>query len=145
MPQVKPFFFMLSMPFWGYIADYSGKHKLILMCLMAIAPLLRLSLLGLHGFWTVSAVVLISDFFGSPIEPILDSTCLDVLPDPMLYGKQRLWGAIGWGWVGAPIAGVVLAGAGGMPAIFFGHAILAAVTIFFVSKSTVRNSLHPTH
>jgi hypothetical protein len=140
-PQIKPFFFMVSMPFWGYVADYSGKHKLILMTLMAIAPLLRLTLLGLEGVWTVSIIVLISDFFGSPVEPILDSTCLDVLPEPILYGKQRLWGAIGWGWVGAPIAGAVLAGPGGIPALFTGHALIAAITIYFVSKSKV--NAHP--
>ena len=33
------------------------------------------------------------------------STVLDKIGDPSLYGQQRLWGAIGWGWVGAPIAG----------------------------------------
>eukprot|EP00961_Rhodomonas_salina_P236251 3192723-Rhodomonas_salina.1 len=72
-----------------------------------------------------------SDFFGYALEPMVDSTVLEMLHDSLLFGKQRLWGAIGWGWVGAPLAGVVLSECG-IPATFCIHAVLLLITLLTV-------------
>ncbi|KAJ1487149.1 major facilitator superfamily domain-containing protein [Baffinella frigidus] len=80
--------------------------------------------------------LLLSDVFGSAVEPSMDATVLELLPDPGQYGRQRLWGAIGWGWVGAPLAGVVVA-TYGLSAAVEVHAALIALSLVIICPMTV--------
>ena len=120
------------MPVWGWVADKTGKHKVVLLSLMALAAVLRVLMLYVsESVPLLLAVLFLSDFFGMAIESMCDSTCLEMLDDPLLYPKQRLWGAIGWGWIGAPLAGMVIETRGLAPA-FYIHAALVALTMIVI-------------
>ena len=108
---VRPFLGFISMPLVGLAADKLNRHKLFLLVLIACTALLRAGLIWCTSLVAVATLILISDFSGNPISSILDSTVLDALPDPLLYGRQRLWGTLGWGSM-APLAGQAIAAAG---------------------------------
>lgn len=134
---VRPFIGIVSMPAWGYIADRFGAQKAVLLINIVCAVLLRLGLLLLDQNQVLLVVVLLlSDVFGCAVEPSMDATVLELLCDPGLYGKQRLWGAIGWGWVGAPVAGWAVA-TYGLPAAVLIHASLIAASLIIICPMTV--------
>jgi len=109
----------------------------VLLINIVCAVLLRLGLLLLDQNQVLLVVVLLlSDVFGCAVEPSMDATVLELLCDPGLYGKQRLWGAIGWGWVGAPVAGWAVA-TYGLPAAVLIHASLIAASLIIICPMTV--------
>jgi len=68
---------------------------------------IRMGLLSAATFATMAAVVLASDFVGSAVSPLVDHAVLDALgPRRGDYGKQRLYGAVGWG-IAALVVGAV--------------------------------------
>jgi len=67
----------------------------------------RMGLLSAATFAAMAAVVLASDFVGSAVSPLVDHAVLDALgPRRGDYGKQRLYGAVGWG-VASLVVGAV--------------------------------------
>jgi PPP family 3-phenylpropionic acid transporter len=134
----QPFIGIVSMPAFGFFADKLGRHTLLLSVLIILTSLLRLSILLASSLTAVATLVLISEFSGNPVCSIIDSTVLDNLPDPLLYGHQRLWGTIGWGIL-APLAGVVMTAASGPAAALWVHAfgnllVLAAASRFRIAR-----------
>jgi PPP family 3-phenylpropionic acid transporter len=76
--------------------------------------------------------------FFAPILPIIDRSVLDVLGDNRdQYGKQRLWGAVGWG-VTAPIVGF-LVDQRGLDWAFYSSAILFGVLLLFGYLTPISN------
>jgi MFS transporter, PPP family, 3-phenylpropionic acid transporter len=134
----QPFIGMVSMPALGLIADHLGRHTALLAVLIVLTSLIRLSIQCFSSLTTVAAFVLASEFSGNPISSIIDATVLHALPDPLLYGRQRLWGAIGFGCF-APLAGLALSAAHGPAGALWAHAagnllVLAALSRFRVAR-----------
>jgi hypothetical protein len=60
-----------------------------------------------YSFFILFALVFCSSFVSSPVPPLLDSAVMQYLgPNKQDYGRQRLWGAVGWGSI-APLSGLV--------------------------------------
>mmetsp|Transcript_38693 Transcript_38693/g.60332 ORF Transcript_38693/g.60332 Transcript_38693/m.60332 type:complete len:453 (+) Transcript_38693:277-1635(+) len=135
--SVRPFISSLAGPAWGYASDRLGMHKLLLAVALAGSACFRFCMVLSSSVTWVIGFLILSDFFSKATGPIIDSTCLDMLPDPSLYGKQRLWGAIGWGWIGAPLAGIVLAEYG-ITAMFICHLAGVLVTLSIVLHLNVK-------
>mmetsp|Transcript_32540 Transcript_32540/g.79871 ORF Transcript_32540/g.79871 Transcript_32540/m.79871 type:complete len:522 (+) Transcript_32540:135-1700(+) len=139
--SLRPVFVTLSIPTAATIADKLGKHKAILMALLMVAPLARLSLLFTTSMWGVILVILLSDLFGSPVEPMIDSTALGMLPptDQGAYGRVRVFATLGWSVCGVPLAGWLLA-TYGQRALFYAYGLLALGEVFLVSRLKVAPS-----
>ena len=123
------------MPLIGFAADKLNSHKAFLLVLIAVTAFLRFGLLWCSSFIAVVTLILFSDFSGNPVSSIIDSTVLDALPDPLLYGRQRLWGTIGWGCM-APLAGQAIT-AFGAPTVLWIHAAGNLLAIAVVSRFRV--------
>lgn len=56
------------------------------------------SVLGLGQFWTFFVCMIVSWTAMTVVGNLADTICFQILGDrPHLYGKQRLWAAVGWG------------------------------------------------
>jgi len=124
----------ISAPIFGAIADVTQRHKRILgiSLLFVTAGVLLISFF--QNFFGLVPGVLLYAFFFAPALPLIDRSVLDILgSDRDQYGKQRLWGAVGWGAL-APLAGF-LVDRGGIQSTFYGSAILFFV-LFIVSQLT---------
>jgi MFS transporter, PPP family, 3-phenylpropionic acid transporter len=131
----RPFLGLISMPLFGYAADKLNRHKAFLFGLIVLTSLLRFGLLWCSSFLAVASLILLSDFSGNPITSIIDSTVLDALPDPLLYGRQRLWGTIAWGSM-APLAGQAISAFGTSISIWI-HTAGNLVLLVVVSRLRV--------
>ena len=127
----------ISAPIFGAIADVTQKHKRILgiSILLVIVGILIISFA--QNFIGLIPGIFIYAFFFAPALPLIDRTVLEVLgPDRDQYGKQRLWGAIGWGAL-APIAGLVV-DRGGLQWAFYGSAILFIGLLIVSQQAPIR-------
>ena len=106
LTSISPLMMLISTPVWGAISDLTQRHKASLFlsiggALTAVFILSRLDL-----FTPIIIVVLIFAFFSSPIIPLVDNSVMSLLENRQyLYGKQRMWGAVGWG-ISAPFIGL---------------------------------------
>lgn len=105
---VSPFITWLSAPLWGSVADATNHHRALLSAgiLGAIVAMIALSQASTL-LWMLPIIVLYA-FFSAPIMPLVDNSVMAQLGERNeLYGRQRVWGAIGWGLAGA-VAGVLV-------------------------------------
>ena len=85
-----------------------------------------LAIWAVKSFFGLIPIIVLYAFFMAPIFPLIDRSVLNVLGrNRDQYGKQRMWGAVGWGIMG-PIAGLLIE-QGGLRWAFYG--------CFFVSLS----------
>ncbi len=102
---ILPLVTLVSAPLWGGFADATRRHHALLLLAIGgtIAAVLALS--RTVSLQALIPIVIVNAFFMAPIIPLVDSTVLTMLGERRsLYGRQRLWGAIGWG-ITAPVAG----------------------------------------
>ncbi len=108
---IPPLLMLVSAPLWGGLADATQQHKRLLMLAIggSLIAVLALSFTTMDTplSWLIPIVVGYA-FFVAPIMPLGDKTVLELLGDRRnQYGKQRLWGAVGWG-IAAPIVGLMI-------------------------------------
>ncbi|OWY98676.1 putative membrane protein [Phytophthora megakarya] len=104
---------IVAPPMWGTVADYIRDQRSIhILCIITGT----LFYFGIQFFswsfgWTVFMVVM-ARFQRGPSNSLLDHAVLDALDQVGgEYGKQRLFGAVGWG-IGAYVTGMVVAKGG---------------------------------
>eukprot|EP01112_Ceratiomyxa_fruticulosa_P013897 TRINITY_DN393_c0_g2_i1.p1 TRINITY_DN393_c0_g2~~TRINITY_DN393_c0_g2_i1.p1 ORF type:complete len:505 (+),score=70.00 TRINITY_DN393_c0_g2_i1:251-1765(+) len=122
LTAIVPLITFFVTPIWTMIADKTRKHKTILIATISIYSILQLfflfipptspeqrSIFGSHPLsslplptarFLLFTLVILTSVLNSPIGPLIDSFALQVLgrENREFYGKQRLWGAIGWGF-----------------------------------------------
>ncbi|KAG6576262.1 Major Facilitator Superfamily (MFS) [Phytophthora cinnamomi] len=97
-------------PFWGGVADRIRNQRLVHVFCIVSGTLLQFSTRYFYWSlgWTVF-MVLVSQIQSCPAGSLLDHTVLDLLAkEGGEYGRQRLFGAVGWG-LGTYLTGVVVA------------------------------------
>ncbi|MFC2026113.1 MFS transporter [Chloroflexota bacterium] len=102
---IPPLMYLIGAPIWGGLADATQKHKPILVLAITGTLVLVPFLLNISLFLILIPVIAAFAFFLAPIMPLVDNSVMDMLGELKIqYGKQRLWGAVGWGIAG-PITG----------------------------------------
>lgn len=105
---IPPLLGLVAAPLWGGLADVSQQHRRLVTitvvgAMIAVALLSQVTALP----WLITAVILYA-FCNAPIIPLVDNSVLLLLGERKSeYGKQRLWGAVGWG-VMATIVGALI-------------------------------------
>lgn len=134
---IPPLVMLVGAPLWSGLADATQQHKrlLILAVVLALVSVAALSMLS--SFFLFIPVVAAFALFIAPILPLVDNTVLNMLGERRdEYGKQRFWGAVGWG-IAAPVVGW-LVGKNGLDWIFYsylGLMILCLVVIAYLPVS----------
>ncbi len=109
---IPPLATVFSGPIWGGLGDYTRQYKRLLIVALVGVLASVFGMLHAHSFAALMPLVVAYAFFMAPVVPMVDHTTVDLLGErKSQYGKQRLWGSIGWG-VSAPVVGVVMQRAG---------------------------------
>jgi PPP family 3-phenylpropionic acid transporter len=138
---IAPVITWLAAPFWGAMADSTRRHRTILTATI-IGTMAMIALLSqANTLLSLLLVVTLYSFFAAPIMPLVDNSVMELLGERRaLYGRQRLWGAIGWG-VAAAVAGALVdrfgLGISFYAFLFFYLVLLAVTSRFKVSAGTI--------
>lgn len=105
---ISPIVTWLAAPFWGALADSTRRHRLMLtVTIVGTMGMVALLSWATGLVWLVP-IVAVYAFFAAPIMPLVDNSVMDLLGERReLYGRQRVWGAVGWG-AAALLAGVLV-------------------------------------
>ena len=88
---------IFSMTFWALLNDRFGETRKLLMLVAAGTGLCALGISAARTFGSIVVMACAYGVFASAIIPLLDSTTLGLLGDhPEQYGRQRIWGSIGY-------------------------------------------------
>jgi MFS transporter, PPP family, 3-phenylpropionic acid transporter len=102
---IPPLVMLVGAPLWGGLADATRQHKRLLMLAIVLALLSVVALSLITRFVVFIPAVAAYALFVAPVMPLIDNTVMEMLGERRgKYGKQRLWGAVGWG-IAAPLVG----------------------------------------
>ncbi|OQR87786.1 Major Facilitator Superfamily (MFS) [Achlya hypogyna] len=101
---------MLAPPLWGMVADICQQQRLVhITCLFSGALLMYAIQFASSSFPWTCVLVFCANFQAQPSWPLLDQTVLALVTRTGAeYGKQRLYGAVGYG-IGAYVTGMIVA------------------------------------
>jgi PPP family 3-phenylpropionic acid transporter len=120
---ISPLVGLVITPVWGLINDRLSKAHLLLALASAGAAIsvFALSLTSLYPI--IILIVFFQSFFVMPVSTLIDSASLRLLGGRReLYGRQRLWGSIGF-IITSVLLGQVLEQTG-LKFILYGYAVL---------------------
>jgi len=130
---IFPLVGLVGAPFWGALADASSRHKAILSLSIAGAITLVLVLSQITVFALLVPVVTFYSLFASPIIPLTDNAVMTLLAKRKdQYGRQRIWGAVGWG-IAAPLIGALIESST-LHWAFWGYAGIMLIGLGIVQK-----------
>lgn len=103
---------IIAPPFWGALADAIRNQRLVHIACIVSGAIFLYAIQFAHSFQLSMLLVIIANFQSAPAGSLLDHAVLDLLSKVGgEYGKQRLFGAVGYG-LGAYISGLLVAAAG---------------------------------
>jgi len=137
--SVSPLVGMIAGPLWGMISDRFGVTRPLLIAGMSGAILCAFGLLSAPTFLWLVLIAAMYAFFTSPIMPLLDSTTLDLLEGRReLYGRQRLWGSIGFVFTALGFGRVIQQF--GLQWLFYGYMALLAAAMVIALRLPARRT-----
>ena len=102
---IPPLISLFGAPFWSGLADATRQHRRLLLVATVCTLLAVWALSSARTFLLLVVFVTIYAFFVSPIMPLIDNSVIEMLGEHKnQYGRQRYWGAVGWG-LAAPLVG----------------------------------------
>lgn len=138
---IPPLITLFAAPFWTSVADATRRHRLIMSLGIGVAVASILILQSLTAFVVIFIVIIIFNFFFSPVASLTDSATIAMLGDDRaMYGRIRLGGTIGWG-VLAPIAGLLVENYG-LRLAFWSFCALMFVNLFVAQKVVHDSTQH---
>lgn len=130
--SIPPLIALFANPFWGAVADRWQIHRVVLAGLTFLAGLISLLFLASTNFWPLLLVTVFMTFFRRPIGSIIDGTAVEMVKITNdTYGRQRLWGSVGFVVISYGL-GWLLTGRALTYAFWF-HALLLSVVTTAVS------------
>ena len=130
--SIPPLIALFANPFWGAISDRWQIHRGVLAGLAFTAGLISLLFLTSTLFWPILTFTVLMTFFRRPIGSIIDGTAVQMVKKTGdTYGRQRLWGSLGFVTVSYSL-GWLLTGRDLTYAFWF-HAFLMTVVCTAVS------------
>lgn len=95
---IAPLITLVGASAWGALADVTRQHRSLLFVALAGTWLSVLLLSQVDTFSLLIPAVAAYAFFVAPIVPLVDNTVMTLLgKQKREYGRQRVWGAYGWG------------------------------------------------
>ena len=128
---------------WNIMADATHSHKLVFVACVLACALLSSGLYLSYDPLTVALAAVVLTIFSSPLSSLIDSRVLLMLPDKGTYGRQRLFGALGWG-LAAALMGSLTDWAHTYDVLFVCYASMGViVAVWFVVAFDPRKCSYP--
>jgi MFS family permease len=135
---IPPLITLIGAPFLAGIADAKQRHRLVMSLGIVIALVATFIEQWMTGFFVILFLVLLVNFFFSPVGSLADSATIAMLGnEKSMYGRIRLGGTIGWG-VMAPIAGMLVDNYG-LKIMFWSFSILMLISLL-VAQNVVHDT-----
>ena len=136
---ISPLVSLVGAPLWGALADITRRQKIIWTITIAGAIIMALVLSQVTIFLLLIPIVVVYALFASPIIPLADNAVMALLAERKdQYGRQRIWGAIGWG-IAAPLIGLLIENRG-LYWSFWGYAGIMFAGLLIVQKIPFRQT-----
>jgi PPP family 3-phenylpropionic acid transporter len=91
------FVMIVGPPFWGFLADRSGKPVTYLRLITVCALLSFLPMFWAKSAYAIAAVVTVYSLFNTSVSPMADTVAMsEARRMNTVYGRLRLWGSIGF-------------------------------------------------
>jgi MFS transporter, PPP family, 3-phenylpropionic acid transporter len=136
---ISPLASLVGAPLWGGLADITRRHKLIWTITITGTITMALVLSQTTVFLLLIPIVIVYALFSSPIIPLADNAVMALLAERKdQYGRQRIWGAIGWG-IAAPLIGLLIENRG-LNWSFWGYSGIMFVGLLIVQKIPFRQA-----
>src|SRR5215208_1277456 len=130
---IPPLISVFAGPFLANMADATHRHRLVMSLGIAVAIAITFVMPWLTSFVVIFLLVLVNNFFVSPVGALADSATISMLGEEReLYGRIRLGGSIGWGVV-APLAGLLVDNYG-LKIAFWSFCVLMFINILVAQK-----------
>lgn len=130
---IPPLISLFGAPFGTGLADRTQRHKLIMSVGIVVAIAVMLVLPHMSSFALVFALIVLFNFFMSPVASLSDSATMTMLGERReMYGRIRVGGTIGWG-IFAQIAGFLLA-LYGLKILFYMFSGIMLINLFVSQK-----------
>jgi PPP family 3-phenylpropionic acid transporter len=95
--SVPPLVGLIANPFWGAVVDRWQAQRLVLLIGTIVGGAVSLLFLWTNNFWLLGLLVLLLVFFRNPMSSMVDSVVVSLASkEGTSYGRQRLWGSIGF-------------------------------------------------
>eukprot|EP00045_Choanoeca_perplexa_P006718 m.58061 g.58061 ORF g.58061 m.58061 type:complete len:476 (-) comp13753_c0_seq35:758-2185(-) len=128
--MLSPLVKFIGAPLLSGLADSTRQHRIILYISLFLSVLFRFSLVfAPNDFPTCVTFVILAEALGSVAAPIFENGVLELLPDKALYGRQRLFGAAGYG-VAVLVSGLLVEAAGASWPMFVNQTV--QLTLFAI-------------
>ncbi|KAG9415948.1 hypothetical protein AC1031_000333 [Aphanomyces cochlioides] len=130
---------IVAPPLWGALADILNQQRWVhIFCIVSGTLLMFLIEFSVSSFWFTCFVVFLANFQANPTFSLLDQAVMALLDNVGgEYGKQRLFGAIGWGF-GSFITGLVV-NTYGINWTFNLHLIFCIPNLYFLNMIPAAN------
>jgi oligosaccharide:H+ symporter len=127
---------LVAPPFWGAIADKYQMHRRIHIFAIVFGGALLWSLQFYRNFSLMITMVVAANFFIGPCGSMLDHAILDLISKKGgEYGKQRLFGAVGYG-IFAYLTGIFVESMG-IASAFYIQFVLALISLLVLRSIPV--------
>eukprot|EP01084_Bolivina_argentea_P170392 295282_1 len=94
---ISPAITFLVSPLWALWTDKTGKLKQILLFTFVSSAVFRSMLIAKDSFAWIASILSLTAIVSAPVRSLIDSAVLNLLPKQLEFGKQRLWGQLGFG------------------------------------------------
>ncbi len=102
---LMPLLGLIGAPLWAEFADATGRYRLVLATSLGATIVFVLGLSLAASFVPMAVLVVLFALAIAPVMPLVDHSVVEALGERAHeYGRQRIWGAYGWG-ITAPIVG----------------------------------------
>jgi PPP family 3-phenylpropionic acid transporter len=121
------------------VADATKQHKRLLLIAITGGLVVVFLFSRTTAFAWIIPVIVVYAFFTAPVMPMVDASTMDWLGEGRnLYGRIRLWGAIGWG-LSAPLIGWLIEGSS-IRWAFYGYIVLMLVGLVVAWMLPIRET-----
>lgn len=95
--SVQPVMRMLAPNLWGWLADHTGRRRLVIQVAATLSAVFYLGVFATTSFWGMLLVLGLMSFFWSASMPLVEATTLSYLGQYTgRYGRLRSWGSVGF-------------------------------------------------
>jgi len=95
--SVQPVMRMIAPSIWGWLADHTGKRKMVVQVAATLGLLSYFGVFATTSFYGLLLVLATMGFFWSASMPLVEATTLTWLgKNTANYGRIRSWGSVGF-------------------------------------------------